>query len=308
MQRWLVCLFLVLVLSSCAQQTASTPTPAAILPYQTLPPTQTFTLLPPLTGNSLPTPTIIIYMVVQGDTLNRIAQRYGISLEALLAANPGISPTVLSVGTKLVIPGGTQTPVEPTPTPAPLPVRQARCWPETDGGLWCFALLQNDLGGTLENLSARFTLLDTNGQEIVSQEAYGLLDILPAAASVPLAAHFPPPVQPDAPLRVQVLTAFRLLTGDVRYLPVSLENTLVSVAASGRTADLSGRVLLPGAGTANTLWVLASAYDQAGNVVGLRRWESPAPLTSASPVSFHFMVSSMGPAITRVEFLSEARP
>jgi LysM repeat protein len=240
--------------------------------------------------------------------LSGIAQRYGVTLEALLAANPGVQPTALSVGTKLVIPTGLEISGEPTPTPASLPVLQARCWPEVDGGQWCFALVQNDYAETLENLSAQFTLLDPSGRELASQIVYGLLDILPPDASMPLAAHFAPPAPADAGLRAQVLTAIRLLPGDKRYLPVMLENTLVSVEASGRTALVTGRVILTGAGTANTLLVLATTYDAAGNVVGVRRWDSPSALMADVPVFFDFLVSSVGPEIARVEFLAEARP
>jgi hypothetical protein len=60
-------------------------------------------------------------------------------------------------------------------------------------------------------------------------------------------------------------------------------------------------------GTANTLWVLATAYDAAGNVVGVRRWDSPSALTAAAAVSFDFLVSSLGPGIEQVEFLAETR-
>ena len=125
---------------------------------------------------------------------------------------------------------------------------------------------------------------------------------------MPLAAHFTVPVKAGSAVRVQVLTAMRLLPGDTRYLPVSLENTLVSVGVSGRTARVTGRVVLTGTGSANTLWVLATAYAAASDVVGVRRWESPAALTANSPVSFDFQVYSVGPGIARVEFLAEARP
>jgi LysM repeat protein len=304
----LACLSLLLALSACGNQAEATPTLAPPVPYQTAAPTLTPTVIPGLTEIVLPTPTIFTYTVVQGDSLNSIAQRTGVSLEALLAANPDISAATLSVGIKLTIPAGGQAPGEPTPTPAQLPVRQARCWPESSGGLWCFGLLQNTYAETLENLSAQFTLLNASGQEVASQVVYGLLDILPPGASMPLAAHFAPPVETDASPRLQVLTAIRLLPGDTRYLPVRFENTLVSVEASGRTARASGRVLLSGAGTANMLWVLASAYDQAGNVVGVRRWESGTALKADSPVPFDFPVSSLGPAITRVELLAEATP
>jgi len=245
---------------------------------------------------------------MQGDTFISIAAHTGVTLQALQAANPGVSATTLSVGTKLVIPTGGQVPGEPTPTAAALPVLQEHCWPETTGGLWCFALLQNDYAETLENISAQFALLDSSGQQIASQVVYGLLDILPAGASMPLAAHFTGPVQAQTAPRVEVLTAIRLLPGDARYLPVSLENTLVSVDASGETADVSGRAKLPGTGTANTLWVLATAYDAAGNVIGIRRWESAAALNANATIAFDFPVSSVGPGIARVEFLTEARP
>jgi hypothetical protein len=153
-----------------------------------------------------------------------------------------------------------------------------------------------------------FTLQDTRGQELASQTAFGLLDILPPGQSMPLAIHFAPPVKANVSVRVQLLTAIRLLPGDVRYLPAIAENTLVRVDASGRTAQVTGRVVLTEAGTAKTLWVLATAYDRAGNVVGVRRWDSSSDLTSDASLSFDFSVFSVGPDIDRVEFLVEARP
>ncbi len=257
---------------------------------------------------TLPTLTPIAYTVVKGDTLSSIAGRYGITVESLLSANPGIQPAALTVGTKLVIPAGEAGTAQPIPTAAPLPVLQARCWPEATGGLWCFALLQNDFAETLENISAQVTLVDANGEELATQTVFALLDILPGAKAMPLAAHFPPPVPADADVRVQVLTAIRLLPGDTRYLPVMLENSLVSVDVSGRMAQVSGRVVLTGTGTVNTLWVLATAYDADGNVVGLRRWEFAVPVTAEAPAGFDFQVASVGPAIDRVDFLAEARP
>ncbi|MGD0879558.1 MAG: LysM peptidoglycan-binding domain-containing protein [Anaerolineales bacterium] len=314
MRRTLAYLFLLVGLAACQPKAAATPTLGTAVPYLAGIPTRTPTVIPPLPQISLPTPTTSTYTVVAGDTFISIAQHTGVSVQALQAANPGVSATALSVGTKLVIPTGGQAPGEPTPTAAALSVLQARCWLETSGGLWCFALMQNNYAEMLEDISAQFALLDSGGQQIASQVVYGLLDIIPAGGRMPLAAHFTGTVQETVPvqgvpgLRVQVLTAIRLLPGDTRYLPVSLENTLVSVDADGRSAEVSGRVRLPGTGTANTVWVLASIYDSAGNVVGVRRWESAAALTASAPVAFDFPVSSIGPEIAQVEFLAEARP
>jgi len=297
-------------MSACAGGQAGDTTPIPVTPkaYLTGTPTLTPSVPTPVSSLTLPTPTPMTYTVVLGDTLSGIAGRYSITLEALMAANPGIQPNLLTVGTKLVIPAAEAGAAQAIPTAAPVPVKQARCWPEITGGLWCFALLQNDFAETLENISAQFSLVDAGGQAITSQAAYGLLDILPGEKALPLAAHFAPPIQVPAEVRVQVLTAIRLLPGDTRYLPVMVENSLVSVEASGRSAQVSGKVVLSGEGSARTLWVLATAYDAAGNVVGLRRWESTTPLTADAPVSFDFQVGSVGPGIERVEFLEEARP
>ena len=131
---------------------------------------------------------------------------------------------------------------------------------------------------------------------------------LPGRHRLPFRGRQPDRCWPEPGCTSQVLTAIRLLPGDTRYLPVSLENTLVSVDAGGQSAEVSGLVNLTGTGTANTLWVLASAFDSAGKVVGVRRWESTTALNATAPVAFDFPVSSVGPGIARVEFLAEARP
>jgi hypothetical protein len=175
--------------------------------------------------------------------------------------------------------------------------------------LWCFALVQNDTSQPVDNLSALFTLLDADGNEFSSQVAYAPLDLLPPGASMPLGIHLPAPADPRLVARIRLLTAILLLPGDARYLPVMLENTLVSVNADGRSAQVSGRAMLTVLdGRANTFWVLAIAYDASGNLVGFRRWEAAAPLEGGESVTFDFLLFSMGPEIDRVEFLTEARP
>lgn len=44
------------------------------------------------------------YTVQRGDTLSDIARRFGVSLPALLAANPGLDPNLIQVGQELKLP------------------------------------------------------------------------------------------------------------------------------------------------------------------------------------------------------------
>ncbi|HBF38025.1 MAG TPA: hypothetical protein DDW50_11955 [Firmicutes bacterium] len=67
------------------------------------------------------------YRVVSGDTMFEIARRFGITLDALIAANPQIpDPNLIFPGQEICIPGSLMTPMPapiqmPMPTPAPMP-------------------------------------------------------------------------------------------------------------------------------------------------------------------------------------------
>jgi LysM repeat protein len=264
-----------------------------------------------VTANApLPSPTPFTYTVQRGDTISSIALKFGVSMDDLQAANPEISPNAMSIGQVLKIPSNPDNPSgEPTPTPVPFTIQQIECYPTADKGMWCFILAHNDFSDFMENLSAQVTLVHADKTTIASQTAVLPLNILAPNTSLPLAVFFPPEIPFDAKPQVQVITAIRLLPNDERYLPATVNNTLVQVNADGRSARVSGVVLLPGKAKAATqVWVAGTAYDDAGYVVGIRRWESKAGLPAGGGLSFEFMVSSIGGKIARVEFAVEARP
>ena len=62
-----------------------------------------------------------VHVVSAGETMSGIAQRYGVSLTKLLAANKLRSSALILVGQKVVVPGAASaaTPSTPSPTPAP---------------------------------------------------------------------------------------------------------------------------------------------------------------------------------------------
>jgi hypothetical protein len=175
--------------------------------------------------------------------------------------------------------------------------------------MWCFVLAHNDFSEFLENVSAQVTLVDANDTTLASQTALLPLNILPPDTSLPLAVFFPLEIPLDAKPQVQVLTAIRLLPNDKRYLPATVSNTLVQVDAGGHSARVTGQVFLPrDAKAADQVWVAGTAYDEAGRVVGVRRWEWSEGLAPGGNLPFEFMISSLGGRVERVEFAVEARP
>ena len=310
--------FLFLLMTSCTSRGIdSTPSSATLIPFatSTLNPTSSLGTAQTPEGvvaaeTPLPSPTPFTYTVQQGDTISSIALQFGVSVDDLQAANPEISPNAMSVGQVINIPSNPENPSgEPTPTPAVFTIQQIECYPTADQGMWCFVLAHNDFPDFVENVSAQVTLVGADNAVFANQTALLPLNILPPNTSLPLTVFFPPEIPSDAKPQVQVLTAIRLLPDDERYLPATINNTLVQVNADGRSARVNGQVLLPGdANAASQIWVTGTAYNGAGRVAGVRRWESNADLSPGSNLPFEFMVSSLGGTITRVEFAVEARP
>lgn len=307
--------FYFLLLTACTSpQTRPTLPPSTLIPFATATHSLGMGTQTPeglVTAEApLPSLTPFTYTIKKGDTISSIALKFGVSIDDLQAMNPEVSPNAMSIGQVIKIPSDSDNPSgELTPTPASFTVQQIKCYPTADQGMWCFVLAHNDFADFMENLSAQVTLVDANQIRLTSQTALLPLNILPPNTSLPLTVFFPPKVSLDAKPQVQVLTATRLLPNDERYLAATVNNTVVQVNADGRSARVGGVVLLPsGAKTARQVWVAGTAYDEAGNVVGIRKWESKAGLAAGGNIPFEFLVSSLGGKIARVEFAVEARP
>jgi LysM repeat protein len=259
---------------------------------------------------SLPTPTPFLYTVKSGDTLSQLAERFHVSLDDLMAANPSVIPDAMAVGQQLRIPSGPANPGgKGTATPAPLPVDQIDCHRTSDGAVWCFMLIHNDTPDLVEDVTAQVSLVDPGGRSMASRTALLPLDIVKPGESLPLSVFFPPGIPPDTRPQVRVLAAIRVPPNNPRYLPATIENTSVEVATSGLSARLDGEVFLPAdSASARLIWVAAVAYDGEGNVVSVRRWESAAGLSAGNRLPCSFMIWSVAGPIEHVQFAVEARP
>jgi LysM repeat protein len=299
-------------LSSCASAKADLPPmPSTLIPFSTSTQAPSQTPEPLVAAETpLPSPTPFTYTIKSGDTISSIALKFGVSMDELQAANPEISPNAMSIGQTIKIPSNPDNPSgEPTPTPAPFTVQQIECYPTADKGMWCFVLAHNDLSDFIENISAQITLVDSKNKPIASQTALLPLNILPPNTALPLSVFFAPEIPYDAKPQVQILTAIRLLPDDQRYIPVTVDNTLVQVNADGLSARVTGTVLSQSQDrAASQVWVAGTAYDEAGHVVGVRRWEWSSGPAAGGSIPFEFMISSIGGRIARVEFAVEARP
>jgi LysM repeat protein len=329
-KTWIL-LLLVFALPACAPTPAALPTSTALragalTPY--LPPTLTLTptlavTLPAPTETPAPTPTPFTYTVKKGDTMGGIAFNYGLSLDQLLAANPTVQPRMLSVGTVLIIPLEGELPTAvPQPTSLPLPTAAPLCYSQADGGMWCFLPVTNDQAQAVESLTATISLVSAFGENLGSQPASALLDLLRPGETLPLVAYFPAPIAGEVIPQVGPLSALPVPEGDSRYLPASFQPTATTLSADGLSAHMTGEVILPqGDPAAEAIWLAGVAFDAQDRVIGARKWEMVSPCSSAaqeagtpqpeagcSQLRFEGDIYSLGPAIKRVEIFVEARP
>ncbi len=340
MRKFIVPLALsaVLMIAGCQANTRTpgTPTPTQLLfltPYWTA--TATGTPTPPATLASvpvtpLPTATPFTYILKNDDTLLGLAFRYGVKVEDILAANPGINPHFLSVGKTVVIPiQNIKTEPAPTPTAVPAAVQSPQCYRSSTGGAWCLMLVHNDQNQALENISGWIGLYDQQGESISSQGAIPPLNILNPGDSMPLAVFFPPPLPASFEARGGLLTASTVADQDKRYLNASLKDVRLDIQPGGIQASVQGQIeLSSGSLPARVIWIAAVAYGERGELAGFRKLEldlpcgplptatqtrsitaAPTqPASACAALPFEISVYSLGPQIQRVETLVEARP
>lgn len=294
----------VLGLAACNASTPTgTPQPTALI-TEYLPATATATSEVQATAEfQPPTPTPHVYTVVQNDTLFGIAARFNITLDALMAANPGVDARALSPGTQLLLPSGLGADTTPMPqiTPYPVLAREPLCYTSAAGELWCLVLVSNDNVLSLENVTGYVRLLDASGNLLENVEAAPPLNVLPPGAAMPLVAYFPIAPAGWAEAEAGIASAFSVQEDAALYVRVdNIDFTWAAAAQDAKAARVQGGVAL--AGPASSVWVMAVAYDATGQPVGVRRWESSGEL------SFDFWVYSLGADIADVQVVAEAHP
>jgi LysM repeat protein len=305
-------------LFGCQQNLTEEPAPeiseAALTPYLTGTASSTpdiFTAQTPASPTQIPTPspTPFIYTVVADDTLTGIAFRHSVSLEDLIAANPGIDPNFLTIGLTLTIPlEGVVVAALPTPTPIPIQVDPPVCYPVTDGRLQCMAVVINDQAFAIENVIAQITLQSGNDQTPMTKIAIPPLNIIPTGGKAALSTAFEPPIPSDFVPTVTLLTVIPVSDDDQRYLDSDLQIRAIEIDPDGKQALVSGSILLlPEQSEASVVWASAFAYDAQNNIVGIRKWAANQGLGSGDQVEFEFVLYSLGLPIDHVEVLIEAR-
>jgi LysM repeat protein len=163
-----------------AAQPQPQPMPAAAPIVQPAPMPTPVAAAPPATTDTRE------YAIAKGDTLGALAKKNGVSLKAMLAANPGIDPKKLKVGQKVQIPAGAGGGAA-TGTPDA----------SASGDTTSYTVKSGDTLGKIAkmNHTTYKKIMALNDLKTTSIKV-GQKIKLPAGAEAPAAAAAPAPVQP----------------------------------------------------------------------------------------------------------------
>jgi LysM repeat protein len=316
-------LALVLALAACVPEAApalptatpllrawlsGTPAPAAPTGTPGVAPT------PVIIASPTATATPVTHAVQSGESLLGIAIDYGVSLEALQAANPDVQARFLSIGTVLIIPppeGGyavAATNLAPPPL-APVLLGEPACYALASGSFYCLVEARNPGEVSIENVSARLTLAGADGLPFTSAVAFAALDLIPPGQALPLAVLFP--ALPDQPVAA---TGIELLTGNVAAEPAPPGRALLLPVAGLQGGLLGGRWTVTGQVSNPTDQALAAAqvalalYDADRNLVGYRKQTLTPGLAPGETRAFSLVADVLAGTVATFSVLAEGRP
>jgi len=317
MRHGLLLIGLTLVVTACTVEVGPLPSPLpALLPLPSATPRPAIRPAAPLPtpiiiASPTPTATPVTHVVQAGETLIGIAVKYGVSLEALQAANNNVPPQFLSIGAILIIPaaeGGTGADLSswPAVTPAAVEVGDPACYPLPTGAVYCFVEARNPGVTALENVSARITLAGADGLPFASAIASSALDVIPAGAAAPMAVLFPSVPEAIAAAGVQVLTAEAV--ADLNAGAVPFEIVRHQGTAEGTQWTATGQVRNPSTRRAASGWLTLTLYDGAGAILGYRKQPLANGLAVSETQAFAISAASLGGPVARYVVAAEGRP
>jgi len=242
-----------------------------------------------------------------------IAYRYQISLSALMAANPQINPNQMPIGTILVIPsaGNSHNPPRPAFTPLPVSLGPVHCVLVQDGGTWCFLMVHNPSEQAVVEVSVAVRIPGAGNDPAREEIIPTMLDRLPKHSSLPVAAYFAGPLPTSLQASAAIQSALPLSVDQNRFLTAQLKDQQTDISTNGLWASISGKIMLDLPADPNKMVLVriaGAAFDEAGNLVGVRLWEKKSALPGEEGITYKFTLYSAAGRITRLKTWVEAVP
>jgi hypothetical protein len=221
--------------------------------------------------------------VQAGDTLLNIAIQFDRTTEEIQVANGIADPRFLQIGQEIIIPPpqvSPEDPPTPTPTPPVLKVGAISFQETRQGTLWCLGEVSNPGTVPLAEVVVEASLLDGAGVVLTRGAAYTQLDVIQPGQAAPFAILFDSPPSSFAQYHVVAVSGVPI-SDQARYY-FDLETFDLHGSPEGlATYRLSGQLRNSGASDAESIRLVAIAYDADKRVLAQRQAELAVTLLKA---------------------------
>jgi hypothetical protein len=209
---------------------------------------------------------------------------------------------ILIIGSEVIIPFSEEDDLLVTPTPYPLLVGDPICYPTTDGSLWCYALLSNDLEIPLEDISLAINLFEEDQLPVMSQIAFPPVDILFPGQRIPAGTLIQAPPADLIRISTTLLSAY----GSSQQGPgVQITDYSLTYSQGDTIAQVTGFFEIDSEDSPEgQVWIVGVALNE-GKPVGVRKWVSAEGLEAGTGYPFELTLYSLGPEIDQVDLISE---
>lgn len=252
-----------------------------------------------------PSPTRQAHLVEAGDTLAGIAYRYGVPLESLMLANPGVEPALLQIGQPIVIPALDRRALLDglaTPTPMPLEIAGTALYRGPADHPWLLGEVFNPSATPVENVQLTAVLQDANGAPLAQLRTWTAVDQILPNNSSPFAFRFDEsPANSVDQFEILVLSAqpaARLENGSA---------SLSLVESNGRLDGSSFRIEVTITSleteVAAEFTIVATLRDSLGAVTGFRVYCDSGPLAPLATAAYAFDVVPVAPGTTAYDLV-----
>lgn len=252
------------------------------------------------------TPTPVVYIVAEGDTLFDIAALNDTTIEAILELNPGLQPELLSIGQELILPEQVRrvpSATSNTPGPTSIVLRGLSVYRTPTNGIWILGEIFNHGDRALENVRLTVTLLDDAGQSVYDAQIWTATNVVAAGSNSPFGLLvIPAPIVEVTPY-VVVDSADPIIDLGNRYLEFEVSETEATL--EGAQATIRGNIVNVGDMNAIEVALIATLYDDEGNVSGYHKLFLDEPIVAGQSVPFEINVLPPGRVIEDYALLAQ---
>jgi LysM repeat protein len=207
--------------------------------------------------------TPISYTIRPADTLLGIALDFGVSIEALQAANGHIDPRNLQVGQEIVIPLQDIPPA--IATMIPLQVAQPVCYETPTDSIVCMGQIYNTQKYAVRRVDIRVQLLRADGLILAERDTIIDQNMIPPGGSAPYSARFKAEWQ-----NYTTMASLRHadMTPEIHFVPLIIEDEIIQ-QADGRYS-VSATLYNSSPYITEPPRLILTLLDDNGQVVGYR--------------------------------------